>query len=195
MNIRQQTQNQLKQDGFSYIEVMIALIILMIGILGLTSALSANLIRSYEAEKKIVAKQSALSAIESIISARDIRRPGAVAGWDTVGNVGANVVDGIPRGIFLTNFCPIREDLGWDGVAGTADDACAGTGACNGGQASNTSPVIQGFQRKIVITDIPDPDRPSPPNAIARRRIDVTIRYNVNQITRDEVVSTIVTNY
>lgn len=192
---KRQTQSPQNQAGFSYIEVMIALVILLVGVLGLTSALSANLIRSYESEKRIIAKQTALSTIESMISARDIQRAGAVSGWETIGNVGANPVNGVNQGIFLTGFTPIREDLGWDGVAGTADDACAGTGSCTVNGKTNSSNIINGFQRKIVITDIEDPDRPSPRNAIARRKIEVTIRYTVNQITRDEVMSTIITNY
>ena len=192
---KSQIKNRRNQNGFSYVEVMIALVILLVGILGMTSALSANLIRSYASEKQIVAKQTAVSTLESIISARDISRTDAVSGWETIGNVGTNPVKGVNQGIFLTGFAPIREDLGWDGVAGTADDACSGSGACTSGAGSNASRILPGFQRKIEITDIDDPDRPSPLNAIARRRIDVTIRYTVNQITRDEVVSTIVTNY
>lgn len=190
-----QKRNRKNQNGFSYIEVMIALVILMVGVLGMTSALSANLIRSFASEKQIVAKQTAVSTLESIISARDIRRSGAISGWDTIGNIGTNPVNGVNQGVFLTGFSPIREDLGWDGVAGTADDACAGTGSCTSGAGSNSSRIIPDFERKIVITDVDDPDRPFPGNAIARRRIDITIRYTVNQITRDEVVSTIVSNY
>ena len=41
------------EKGFSYIEVMIALVILMVGLLGMLSALTANLLRSYEAEKRV----------------------------------------------------------------------------------------------------------------------------------------------
>lgn len=192
---KRQTQSPQNQAGFSYIEVMIALVILLVGVLGLTSALSANLIRSYESEKRIIAKQTALSTIESMISARDIQRAGAISGWETIGNVGTNPVNGVNQGIFLTGFTPIREDLGWDGVAGTADDACSGTGNCTVNGKTNSSKIVSGFQRRIVITDIEDPDRPSPRNAIARRGIEVTIRYTVNQITRDEVMSTIITNY
>ncbi len=184
------------EGGFSYIEVMIALVILLVGCLQMTSALTANLMRSYETERRIISKQLALSTIESIISARDISRAGAVEGWDSVGNVGNNPVDGTPRGIFLNGWCPIREDLGWDGVAGTADDACPGTTSCNvTGRPPNTSPIVTGYQRQIAITDIPDPERPSPPYPIARRRIEVSIQYYFNSISRTETVSTIVTNY
>src|SRR4051812_17132179 len=54
------------ESGFSYIDVMIALVILMVGILASAAALTANLVRSFETEKQVVAKQIALSTIESI---------------------------------------------------------------------------------------------------------------------------------
>ena len=184
------------QKGFSYIEVMIALVILMVGVLQMASALSANLLRSYETEKRIIAKQLGLSTIESIISARDIAREGALEGWDSIGNVGSNPVDGEYRGVFLNGWCPIREDLGWDGVAGTADDACPAGSICDvSGHPPNSSEVVQGYEREILITDIADSERPSPPNPISRRRIEVKIRYFYNTLAREEIVSTIVTNY
>lgn len=189
-------QKNSSEKGFSYIEVMIALVILLVGVLQMASALSANLLRSYETEKRIIAKQMGLSTIESIISARDISREGALEGWDSIGNVGTNPVEGEFRGVFLNNWCPIREDLGWDGVAGTADDACPEGSICDvSGQPPNTSAVVQGYERKIEITDIADAERPTPPNPISRRRIDVRIRYFYNTLVREEVVSTIITNY
>ncbi len=184
------------EKGFSYIDVMIGIVIMLVGVLALTSALTANLIRSYETDKRIIAKQLALSTIESIIAARDISRPGTIDGWDSVGNVGTNQVDGTYKGVFFNGWTPIREENGWDGVAGTADDACPEGASCAvQGRPANDSPVIQGFRRKIEITDIDDPERPSPPNPIARRRIDVTIKYFINNISRDEKVSTWITNY
>ena len=184
------------ESGFSYIDVMLGLVILLAGVLGATGALTANLLRSYESEKQIIAKQLALSTIESIFSARDIARPGAVDGWDSVGNEGNNIVGGVAKGVFLSGWRPVREDIGWDGVAGTIDDACNAGNPCQvTGRPDNTSNVINGFERQIVITDLPDPERPSPPHNIARRRIDVTIRYYVNQLTRQQTVSTIIANY
>lgn len=179
------------ESGFTYIDVIIAIVILMVGILGATAALTANLLRAYESEKSIAAKQIALSTIESIFSARDIARVGSIEGWDSVGNV----ADGT-KGVFLADWRPIRDEAGWDGVAGTADDACdVGVNCKVKDNPANTSDVIQGFERKIEITDIQDPDRPSPPHAIARRRIDVSVRYNVNQLIREQKISTIITNY
>jgi hypothetical protein len=86
--------------------------------------------------------------------------------------------------------------MGYDGVAGTIDDACSGSSGCIvTGRPTNNSPVIAGYQREIVITDVPDAERPTPPNPITRRRIDVTIKFFVNQSPRTETASTIVSNY
>ncbi len=184
------------QKGFSYIDVIIAIFILMVGILAMVSAITANLMRMYETEKRVIAKQTALSTIESIISAKEISRQGVIEGWDSIGNEGHNPVNGVPKGIFLNNFCPIREDFGWDGVAGTIDDACPAGNSCNvSGRTVNNSAEMKNFQRQILIEDVPDPERPSPPNAVSRRKITVTVQYQLNAAVRQVEVSTIVTNY
>lgn len=187
--------------GFSYLDVMVGLVILLIGITSLVSAITASVLRSHETKQHLVAKQIASSTLESIFSARDVAKPGGVDGWARVGNVGTNPdpTTGLPQGMFLNEFCPIREDAGWDGVIGTIDDACpAGNSCTDGVNPANTSPVVEGFYRRIVITDINDPDRPSPPfgtNPVMMRRIDITIRYPGAGAIREEVVSTIMTNY
>lgn len=188
------TTGEKDEQGFSYLDVIVAIVILMIGVLALASALSANLVRSLESEKRIVSKQMALSTIESIVSARDIQRTGVIEGWDAIGSVGTNPVDGVPRGIFLTGWTPVREDLGADGVAGTADDSCAGTGGCPG-TPPNTSSPLPDYERQIIIEDVEDPERPTPPNEIARRKISVKIRFNVNANSREETISTMVAKY
>ncbi len=194
--MRKTKQTDRTEDGFSYIDVMIAIVILLVGVLALASALTANLMRSYETEQRIIAKQMALSTIESIISARDIERPGTIEGWDSIGNVGTNMVNGQNKGIFLNGWAPIREENGWDGVAGTADDACPEGGSCIvSGRPTNSSPVYNSYLRRITIADVQDAERPSPPNPITRRRITVSIRFFLNGYSRDEVVSTLITNY
>lgn len=185
-----------KEAGFSYIDVMCAIVILMVGILALVSALTANMIRTYESERRIIAKQMALSTIESIISAKDISRPGVIEGWDSLKNYQVSVPNGQINGIFLTGFNPVREDMGWDGVAGTVDDACAAGAPCAvPGRTTNTSDVIKNMQRKIEIQDLEDPERPTPTYSIYRREVKVTIRFNVNQAVREEVISTIISKY
>lgn len=175
---------------------MIAIVIMMVGVLAMVGALAANLVRSMESEKRIMAKQIALSSLESLVSAKEIRRPGVIDGWESLRNVMTVPPVGEANGIFMTGFNPVRVEPGWDGVVGTIDDACAETGPCVvTGRPNNTSQVVSGYAREIVITDVADPERPSPPNPISRRRVTVNVRYFVNQATRMESISTIVTNY
>src|SRR2546423_12867403 len=95
-----------RQAGFSYIDVMIAIVIMMVGILAMVGALSANIVRSMESEKRTMAKQLALSTIESIMSAKEIQRPGVVDGWESLRNVMVSPPARAINGIFRTGFNP-----------------------------------------------------------------------------------------
>ena len=175
------------ENGFSYIDVMCALVILMVGILGLTAAITQSLVRSFESEQRLIAKQIAQSTIESIFASRDIKSANGLDSWDKVGNIGSAQV---PRGIFVTGWSPVRQNPGLDGLLGTIDDACSGTGAC---YANGVTPT-PGYERQVTIEDVPDPERPSPPNPINRRRITVTVRYWITTISRQETISTMISN-
>lgn len=172
--------------GFSYIDVMIAIVVLMVGILALLSGMSGAVLMSKGQENQLNAKQIAASTMESIMSLKETD-PNRL-GWVTVGNVGSNLdpVTGLPRGLFVNGEQAVRADAGSDEVLGTADDSGA---------------TIPGLTREIVITDQCDPDRPSPncptPGTLAVRirTVAVTIRYYVGQIRRQEVLTTVLTDY
>jgi Tfp pilus assembly protein PilV len=176
------------EEGFSYIDVMIAVVICMIGVLAMTGALVTNLIRSHSMENQAVAKQLATSALESVFSARDIARVGGLEGWDSVGNVGSNVVAGVPRGVFMTGWRPVRVKSGADGVTGTVDDACNAPANCLG-NANN--PILQKFERQITVTDINDTNFSS----IKKRRITIEVRYKLQNIYVQEAISSIIADY
>jgi type II secretory pathway pseudopilin PulG len=190
-------QDRKKEAGFSYLDVLVAITILSVGIVGLTSAILFSLMRSYESEQKLYAKQIAQSTIESIFAARDIQSAGALGGWGNIGNVGTNPdpTSGIPQGIFVNGWTPVRLDPGADGVLGTADDTCAAGSVCQvGNNPPNTSPALPGYLRQIVITDVDDPERPisQPPNRIMRRQIVVTVQYQIGNLTRQEALTTFI---
>lgn len=193
MNIRNIKRDE---NGFSYLDVMVGMVIMLIGCTALVSAVTAAVLRARDSQQQLMAKQIASSTLESIFSARDISRTAGVDSWLTVGNVGTNPDPNtsVPQGVFLTGLRPIREDAGPDNVVGTADDACAAPGNCTG----NTSAVTEGFWRQITITDINDPDRPSPPFGtwpVMMRRIDIVIKYAGAGAIREEKVSTIISKY
>jgi Tfp pilus assembly protein PilV len=176
------------ENGFTYIDVMIAIVICMVGVLAMTAALTTNLVRSHNMGNQAVAKQLATSAIESIFSAREIARSGAIEGWDSIGNVGTNPVNGTPKGIFMVDWRPVRANGGADGVIGTIDDACDAPGDC-GANANN--PVQLRFERKITITDINN----SAFTTIRKRRVDVEVRYKLQNTYFQEKLSTIIADY
>ena len=106
------------EQGFSYIDVMIAIVILMVGILAMLSALTANLIRSFQSEKRVVAKQLALSTVESVISAKEMNRVGVIQGFDSLRNSDQPAIIDTSTGnqifgIFLPGFNPISTVLGF----------------------------------------------------------------------------------
>jgi Tfp pilus assembly protein PilV len=185
-------KNKMKQNnekGFSYVDVMVAIVILMVGVLAMTSALTANLVRTYSLDEQITAKQIASSTLESVFSARDIARPGVLNSWDTVRNVQLTLLQpGEANGIFLNGWTPVRRTSGADGVSGTADDACVAGGICVG-NANN--PEIPNFERRIEITDI---------NGIGfatvkERKIVISIRYRVKQIYFQETITSIIADF
>ena len=188
-------RNQNKENGFTYIEVMIAIVILTVGVLAVMAALTSALITSYGNENRVQAKQMVHQALESIFTAKDVKRTGVSEGWDSIGNIGSNVVGGVPHGIFVSGFQPIHQDPGPDGLVGTLDDACGYSNCIINGVTVNTSPLIPGLERRIVITDVDDPERPYPTYAYSQRQITVTVRYRLNQIWLQESATTFVTNY
>jgi prepilin-type N-terminal cleavage/methylation domain-containing protein len=175
------------ESGFSLIETIIALVILLIGILGTMQAISFGILSMQESEKRALSKEAARSTMETIFSIRDLQafdpQTGEPYNWNAI-----QVSSGGNGGIFLSGWNPIRENPGDDGIFGTADDACVSTGNCVVGTYTNTSAVVQGFERKVEIFDITE-------NGVVRKRqITVRVRYFVGQLQREEAESTIVAN-
>lgn len=164
------------EEGFSFVDVVIAVMILMIGILALVGALAGAIVRSQESAQEIRGKQYAEAALESVISARDISVQNTALGaanqyWNNIRNV-AN------GGVFLDGPQAVRSGEGNDGVLGTADD--------NGA-------VVPGYSRTILIEDVPNPDLPTQPINI--RRITVTVSYTVGRASRSVKLQTYLGNY
>jgi Tfp pilus assembly protein PilV len=176
-----------KEEGFSLVETIIALVVLLVGILSSIQAISFGMLYTQEMEKRGMAKEIARSTMETIFSIRDLQafdpQVGEIYNWNTI-----QVSNGTNGGIFLDGWKPIRENPGDDGIFGTADDACAANISCVVGGYTNSSPVVQGYERKIEIFDITE-------NGVVRkRRIDVRVRYFVGRLLKESVESTIVAN-
>jgi prepilin-type N-terminal cleavage/methylation domain-containing protein len=172
-----------KQEGFTYIEVMCAMVILLIGILAQLSALSFSILRQQEAEQQNTARQMANSTLESIFAARDLGKTAGINSWEMI-----NTSDVDPQGLFVPGWNPVRQNAGKDGIQGTKDDACPANTQCQSDNYTNSSALVSGFERQIIITDVQEADT----DVVKKRRLEVKIRYNVGQIQREQSVATII---
>jgi type II secretory pathway pseudopilin PulG len=180
------------QTGFTLLEVMIAIVVLMIGVLGLAAMLADGLAYMSMAQADYIAQEKATEAVESIFTARDMGQ----ATWTTICNVGSSVCS---SGVFLVGAEPLC-DPGADGIIGTADDfsgsqcrvAADGlilpgtSGAVN---SSSTNRVgLSNFTRTIVITNV---------TGVANlRQITVTINYSAGRFTnRSYSMTTNISNF
>lgn len=161
-------------DGFSLIEVVVAMSLLMVGLLGLAQVFYFGVSIVSTSSAQLIAREKAREAIESVHTARDTR----VITWAQIRNEnnpvclpewGANLVAN-SGGRFLTD----EHDLlaaGPDGLVATDDDA--GTEMTPGpdnmlGTADDVA--LAGFRRQIAICDVQ-----GSPNL---RLIAVTVGYN-----------------
>ncbi|MBX3289806.1 MAG: hypothetical protein KF855_10740 [Acidobacteria bacterium] len=175
------------QSGFSYVDVMIAIVILLVGVLAMMAAISAAVVRAKGHEQQNLAKQVITSTMEGIMSVKEEgNNPDVTLKWARLGNIGNNYEGGIPQGIFLNDWHTVMEMPGPDNVLGTIDDEGA---------------EMLGIKRQIIITDICSPDQPSiacdPPgtHAVTVRLIQIEVAYYIGSVEHIERAETLVTHY
>lgn len=181
--IRETEMKKSNQQGFSYIEVMCAMVIMLVGILAQLTALSFSILRQSEAEQQNTARQIASSTLESIFAARDLGETSQLSRWELINNSDVN-----NKGLFTPGWNPVRESAGKDGIQGTKDDACPAQTACQSENYTNNSAIIDGFERHIIITDIIEAGIP----IAKRRRLEIKVRYFVGQLQREQTLATII---
>jgi prepilin-type N-terminal cleavage/methylation domain-containing protein len=158
-------------DGLTLIEVLIAMVILVAGMLGLAHVFYMGVTVTAGSSATVLAREKAREAIESVHAARD---SGTVT-WAQVRN--ANPPNDCPEGttsagggIFFTGSRNLGAP-GLDGLVNTGDDTAIER-APGKDNVFGTADDIEhsGFTRQISICEIPE-------NADLRMII-VTIRYN-----------------
>jgi type II secretory pathway pseudopilin PulG len=152
------SSNELRVDrdeGFSLLEVVVALSILMIGLLGLAQVFYVGVSAAGTSSNAVVAREKAREAVESVHTARDAR----TTQWASIRNTNAPV--GCPAGtaangggIFDPDSLPL-EGAGVDGLVNTADDAGdeMTPGPDNLMGTADDVPLL-GFTRQISICDV-----------------------------------------
>lgn len=170
------------QRGFSLIEVLFSVVILMTGLLAMVGVFGMALATTQSVQEDQIAKQKAQELLENIFTARDTQQ------------ITFAQIANIPTGIFVQGFNPLL-DTGPDGLAGTADDIpfnpavtgcpasinpggveCIKLPGPDGmlGTADDTYMVLGNFQRQIQILNWLNPDGTINPNL---KQVVVTIQY------------------
>jgi len=99
-----------KEEGFTLLECMVAMVVLSFGILSMASTYTWGLKNSNQVQMQYIANQKAQEAMESIFEARDAQ----LLTFSQINNVSAG-------GVFLNGPQPLLAP-GPDGIVGTADD-------------------------------------------------------------------------
>ena len=184
-----------RQQGFTLVECMISMAILVIGLLSLLGVFGIAMASTQTSQQNNTAKQLANEAMEGILTARET----ANITWAQINNTGAG-------GIFLPGLLPINCS-GVDGIIGTADDAACGPQILelpgpNGVFANNcpgagpdTCLPLTNFRRQIQISPVfPVGGGPALPTL---RAITITIQYATPQLSfpKQYVLSTFISPY
>jgi type IV pilus modification protein PilV len=174
------------QRGFSLIEVMISMVILVIGSLGLLSVFGLAVKASQTSQQDMIARQLASETIEGIYTARNISQ----ISFNQIRNVSSG-------GLFLDGMHSAMCS-GPDGTIDTADDSpcltASGAVCPNGGVKCLNEPGPDGimgtsddivlslnnYQRQVLITPLLD----SAGNPIQTlNQVTVTVQYTVPNST------------
>jgi prepilin-type N-terminal cleavage/methylation domain-containing protein len=187
------------ENGFTLIEVMIAIVVMSIGILAMIASFATAVAATQSAQEDLIARQKALEAMESIYTARNSQQ----IPFSAV----ANVSNG---GIFLDGAQTLK-CAGPDGLVNTGDDVncttqagtvCPDNGAeCmvlpgNDGILGNADDVtmsLGNFTRTIAVTPVLLPNGNPNSNMMA---ISITVAYTKAGLpARSYTASSLISSY
>lgn len=182
-----QTTRSRGDDGFSLVEVMFALGVLTVGVLGAASVLAAGMQNLGSSPGDVIVTQKATQAIEAVFAARDSHK----LKWSQIRNVGGE--SGNDNGVFLDGPRTLKL-AGNDGLVNTADDPdviesipVPGPDRIYG-TADDKDLPLTGYTREIVIRDVPG-------EAGQLRVVTVTITHKLGSQTRTYKLSTYISAY
>jgi prepilin-type N-terminal cleavage/methylation domain-containing protein len=163
------SNKQASQQGFSLIEMVVAILILTVGLLGVASAIGYALMASNSGRTVTNTKLLVVSALEQMETLRDTGNLtfGQISNAGNVDNSGADATfNGFPTG-----FQTVSTNPGPDGIWGTSDDLiAAGPDGLYGtaDDVTDNSLAITGVTRQISITSL----------SATLKRIEVRVNYS-----------------
>ena len=175
-------------DGFSIIEVLAAMLILTVGLLGLVGVFAMGVRGAAKSTPMLIAREKAREAVESVHAARDASE----LAWNKVRNVG--------DGVFRTGAQPLRL-AGPDGLTNTADDGDIETLRKAGadGILGNGDDEVQALNESLFTREIDiDPLNNEAPLAGVNptlRQVTITVRYRMQGEWRSYVLTTYISAY
>ena len=161
------TRNHRHQDGgFTILEMVVAMLVLTIGLLGVASAIGYSLMASNRGRGVTNSKMIIVSTLEQMEMLRD-------TGQLNFQEISNTHVTGSTFTFFPSDFRAVSTIPGPDGIFGTADDLISpGPDGYYGDSDDFTDPSLArpGVKRKIEITDL---------NPLLKK-IKVTLQYSPN---------------
>jgi type II secretory pathway pseudopilin PulG len=169
------------------IEVMICAVVLSIALMALAMTMVQGISAAYFTQERLVAKQKAREALESVFTARSTQN----VTFDDL----RNVADG---GIFVAGFQAIRA-MGTDGIANTGDDGAQpietiilpGDDGALGTADDVVRPLAQ-FERRIMISDVLTTDGDVD---LDIREITVEVRFRIRGVWQSVTVASYVSRF
>jgi len=173
-------------DGFSLVEVLIAMVILMIGLLAYLALFGTAISATQHAQEDLVAKQKARETLEAIYSARD----DSAITFAQIANDTA-----VPPGVFKTGFNPLFRVANNSGaILGTATEGPQLDYVLAPNAAGNLTVQVPltDYTRQIQITPMLDAGGNINPNL---KKVTVTVRVTSSKYPRDYSVYGYISSY
>lgn len=168
------------ERGFSLLEMVVAITLLTVGLLGVASAIGYAMVASNHGRSITNTKLLAMSMLEQMETLRDTNNLtfGQIANVGQVNNAGAvKVFAG-----FQPGFQQVSINPGPDGIFGTADDLIDAGADGNFGTVDdfvNPNFAVIGVTRQVQITSL----------SSKLKKIQVTVKFSVNAGPKQVVVT------
>lgn len=163
------------EEGFSMLEMVVAMVILTVGLLAVATAIGYALMASNSGRGITNAKLLVVSALEQM---ETLRNTGQL-NFDEISN---SQVSGSSFRGFPNTFLTVSSVPGNDGIFGTADDLSTAPGSDGvygtADDIQDPTLIVKGATRQVVITSLTP----------TLKKIQVTLRYSPNGGTYKELI-------